>query len=298
MQCTIKKLNATKCVLNIEVPRDHLKETEEEVFKSLNNTATIPGFRKGKAPYDMFMRYHKNSFEDEVVRKSVPRYCEEAFKQHQLDIIDYPSIKDIKLDKTRFSFTAEVEVKPVVPMDESSYKHIHIKRGETEIKDKEIDKAVESIDHLIDEVMPRKLSESEYAHFSGYSGADALRDAIRAELHLEKLKRNRVIMEETVMKHLLEKVSFSIPESMHRKQIERLVSQEAQNLQMRGIAEEEIEKNREDIRKKSAPLAEKQLKIYYMMEKVIELEKINREKVKDVYNVGMGVILTYAKWDE
>lgn len=296
MNCEVKKLNATKFSLNVTIARGDLKEKEEEVFKTLNNLVTVPGFRKGKAPFDVFIKNHKNTFEDELVKKCIPFYCEEAVKQNNFEVIDYPMIKDIHLTKDGLTFTAEIEVKPDVPVEEKTYKNIPVAVADSEIKDKEVDKVVENIQHLINEFMPGKLTNDEYAQFSGYPHEARLREVLKTELTLEKVRHNRTLAEDKIIQHLLDNVSFSVPESIAHKQAERLLAQELNNLRSRGVSEEEANKNKEEIRKKVAPLAEKQVKIYYIMEKIIALEQVKTDKVKDVYNVGMGLILRYAQW--
>jgi len=296
MNCEVKKLNATKFSLNVTVARGDLKEKEDEVFKTLNNLVTVPGFRKGKAPFDVFIKNHKSTFEDELVKKCIPFYCEEAVKQQNFEIIDYPMIKDIHLTKDGLTFTADIEVKPAVPIEEKTYKQIPVTVADSQINDKEVDKVVENIQHLVGDFMPGKLTNDEYAQFSGYPDEARLREVLKTELYLEKVRHNRTVVEDKIIQHLLDAVSFSVPESIVRKQAERLLAQEMNNLRSRGVSEEEAEKNKEDLRKKIAPLAEKQVKIYYIMEKIIALEQVNAEKVKDVYNVGMGLILRYAQW--
>jgi len=296
MNSEIQKLNATTFEIAVVVPRAELREKEQEVFKALNNTLTIPGFRKGKAPYDVFMRHHQMLCDDELIKKCVPQYCEEAVKAHRLELIDYPSVRDIHLDKDSLRFTAAIETKPEVKLEPDQYKHMRINVPEDAVKEQEVDKAIENLHTTISGFFSGKLSGDECAKFSGYPTEAKLRDAVRAELLLEKLKRNRLTIEEQIISLLLKNVSLPVPESVLKKQVERLIAQEIAQLQARGVSGEEAEKHREDIKKRVTPLAEKRVKIYYIMEKIIALEGIAMDTVNDVYGVGMGILLRHAEW--
>lgn len=296
MNSEIKKLNATTFEITVVVPRAELKEKEQEVFKTLNANLAIPGFRKGKAPYEVFMRHHKMRCEDELIKKCVPLYCEEAVKTHKLELIDYPAVRDVHLDNDSLRFTTAIETKPEVKLEEQMYKHMRIKVPEDEVKGQEADKAIENLHATISEFFSGKLSGEEYAQFSGYPTEAKLKDAVRAELLLEKLKRNRLNIEEQLLGELLKNVPLPVPESVLKKQVERLMTQEMAHLQARGVSAEEAEKNKDDIRKRVTPLAEKRVKIYYIMEKIIALEGIAMDKVNDVYSVGMGILLRHAEW--
>ena len=113
----------------------------------------------------------------------------------------------------------------------------------------------------------------------------------------EKVKRNRAAVEDQIVNHLLKKVTFSVPESILARQIERNMSQELQGLRMRGVSENEIQKHKDELEKKIRPIAQKQLKMYFIMEEIVGLEGVDKEKVKDPYTVGMGIVLQNAKWD-
>ena len=178
MKSDVKKLNSTKCVISVEVPREKLKEQEKEVFKSLNSQLSVSGFRKGKAPFDVFVAQHRERFENELVRKCIPVFYDEAMRKHGLTAIDYPSVKDVRLRKDSLVFSAEVEIKPQIKIDDTIYKKIPVKYPDDEIKAKEVDRAIENLIKVVGDMTKKKYTPLEFAKFSGYTTEEKLRLAL------------------------------------------------------------------------------------------------------------------------
>ena len=50
MQVEVEELGPCKKLLKVEVPAEHIKERLSKEYGELATTATVPGFRLGKAP--------------------------------------------------------------------------------------------------------------------------------------------------------------------------------------------------------------------------------------------------------
>ena len=57
MKVTADKIEGSQVVLNIEVDAEEMENAIKKAYRRLGAKTTVPGFRKGKAPPEMFERY-------------------------------------------------------------------------------------------------------------------------------------------------------------------------------------------------------------------------------------------------
>ncbi len=113
---------------------------------------------------------------------------------------------------------------------------------------------------------------------------DELKDFIRKNLEEGFEKRSEQDLHEQIFMALLEQVNFEIPNILLEKQKEMLSYEAERYLDYHGLSEEEISKRKEALRQIFHETAEKEVRRYLMLNKVIEQEdfKLTDEEV----NVG------------
>ena len=58
MKVSSEKIEGSQVVLSVEVEAEEMEAAVKKAYNRLGAKATVPGFRKGKAPRDMLERYY------------------------------------------------------------------------------------------------------------------------------------------------------------------------------------------------------------------------------------------------
>ncbi len=147
---TLKILEQTDsgaCIksLKVEVPRDEVNSELDGVYSEFMNQATIPGFRKGKAPKKIVQMKYGKYLNDEAVGKAVDKAFKDAISELDLTPVTDPNIKEIdKDDKEKpIVFEVEFEFHPKVQLGD--YNSIQIQPPSQEVSEKDV---VETLNRL------------------------------------------------------------------------------------------------------------------------------------------------------
>ncbi|MCK9432980.1 MAG: trigger factor family protein, partial [Candidatus Omnitrophica bacterium] len=127
MKTEVKKLDSTKCQLDVEVSGEIVKNKFEEIFAQVAKEAKVPGFRPGKAPRDLLEKHYGARVHEQVLKELVPDIYNQAVEAEKLDVIELPQIADVRLDRSSLSFKATVEVTPEIPLKEYKNRRINYK---------------------------------------------------------------------------------------------------------------------------------------------------------------------------
>jgi trigger factor len=143
MQVTVENIAALERKLTISVPAE---EIDNEVLNRLRKLAAktkIPGFRPGKAPFELVERHYGNSALQEVLVDLVNSSYEEAIAQKNLNPIGQPRIESLPYKSSQpLTYTAIFEIYPDVKIDLSNFE---IEKPVVEITPQDIDAALERI---------------------------------------------------------------------------------------------------------------------------------------------------------
>jgi len=104
--------------LRIEVPEPAVEAELRRTEQDYRRRASLPGFRKGKAPVELIRRKYRRQIEEDVLERLVPRYWEQARAEKELEPLMPPQVEDVALEDTRLTFTAHVEVRPEVRVEQ------------------------------------------------------------------------------------------------------------------------------------------------------------------------------------
>lgn len=152
MEVKIKKLPKNETELTIEIPANEfdvfLKQTEETFYQNFETA----GFRKGKAPKEIFKReVDEKKIYEEAARTTVESTMREALQQEKVEAVGLPKIEIMKLSlgnpfvyKMTFSALPKVKI--------CNLKKIEVARKKIEIVDKEINQ-------MLDEIRLRRRKE-------------------------------------------------------------------------------------------------------------------------------------------
>ena len=99
---SLKKVENNKVKLDIEITNSHLKKSINRAYREISKKAKIPGFRKGKVPFNIIdINFGKEYVLNEAASISISELYPKIIEESGLKPIDYPKVKIIKVIKTR-----------------------------------------------------------------------------------------------------------------------------------------------------------------------------------------------------
>lgn len=143
MSVQVEKLEHNMAKLTIEVEAEKLEAAMKKAYNKNKNSFNIPGFRKGKAKYEVVKKMFGpavfyNDAADALLQEEYPKAIDECGE----DVVSSPTVDLVQLEEGKpFIFTAEVALKPAVKLPE--YKGIEVTKADLEVTDEDLEKELE-----------------------------------------------------------------------------------------------------------------------------------------------------------
>lgn len=136
--------DASKGTLTFEIDVDTINKGIDEAFVETRKKITVPGFRKGRVPRQIFNQmYGEESLYQYALNKVLPDAYNEAVKETNIQPVDQPKIDIKSMEKGQpWVLTAEVDVMPEVKLGE--YKGMEVPAQDTTVTDADVDDALET----------------------------------------------------------------------------------------------------------------------------------------------------------
>jgi len=142
VKVTREKTENSQAFLRIEMEPAEVEESLEQSYRRLVRKASIPGFRKGKAPRAVLERYlGRDSLLEDALNNLLPQAYDEAVKEQEIEAIASPSIEIAQTDPVVFKAT--VPLKPTIELGD--YHHIQLTPEPVELTDDEVDTVIEQL---------------------------------------------------------------------------------------------------------------------------------------------------------
>lgn len=142
MDITTEPLENCQLRLTITVDEEQAQQAMQRAARQIAQDVNIPGFRKGKAPYELIVQHYG---EERVRREAADLLAEEVYHQalEENDIHPFApaDLDDLKLHPLTFSFT--IPLRPSV--DVGKYRSYRLKPPRVKISRKEVREALEQI---------------------------------------------------------------------------------------------------------------------------------------------------------
>ena len=134
-----KTENNNEVKLEITVEAEKFDGAIKTVFNKNAKYFNIPGFRKGKAPYQIVEKtYWAQIFYEDAFNEVAGLAYEEALKENKIEAVSKPEIDLVQIEKGKdLIFTAVVSTKPEVTL--GKYKGIEIKKVEYNVSDEDVE---------------------------------------------------------------------------------------------------------------------------------------------------------------
>jgi trigger factor len=147
MNVNIEEISTIKKKVSIEIPENDVTKEVDSFYKDLGKKAKIKGFRPGKVPRDILVRYFKDYVKAEVVQKLIQDTYPQVLSENDLHPVSPPVIDPGEfVDGKPFQYSAVIEVKPEIKLE--GYIGLKIEGKKEEVKEEEVEERLRNLQNL------------------------------------------------------------------------------------------------------------------------------------------------------
>ncbi|MCF7916783.1 MAG: hypothetical protein K9L61_03305 [Candidatus Omnitrophica bacterium] len=294
MEVKVQKIDKLKHKLDIKVTGKDFLDKKNKFYSEASKKLKVPGFRPGKAPLDVVKKHHQKTLEDEFIKQHLPVIYQQALEESKVSPAGMPKVSDVKVTEDTLSFSAEVETQPQIEVKESAYKGIKIKDQKVKPDSKQIKEMIEKFKEEVKKISEKELDDQKLAKWASYPDMDSFQEAIRAQIQLDGLQKRRQDIDNQIRTHLLKNIKIDVPKSEVDRYHQQLVGRQMQQLKQQGLKEDDLKKYKNDFAKKLKPMAEDEVKFFYILRAIAKKE--NMKKDRGMAEAVLGLILSEAKF--
>ena len=142
MASTIEKKEHSQVVISLEANKEEWAEALKKSYNRNKNRFQVPGFRKGKVPYQLVCQYYGEGvlYEDAMNEIANAQYPE-AVKEHDLKIVSRPQMDVTDINEDGIKYTITVYVKPEFELGQ--YEGVEVPFKDQEVTDEDVDAEIE-----------------------------------------------------------------------------------------------------------------------------------------------------------
>ena len=242
----IEKLEHSKVAIKLECDREEFNKALMSAYNKNKKRFQVPGFRKGKVPYQLVVKYYGEGvlYEDAIDEIVNPAY-QEAVKENSLEVVSRPELDVETIDENGMKYTLTVTVKPEVKL--GKYEGVEAPYMEREITDETVNADIEAMrrrNSTLENVedRPAKEGDTVVIDYEGFKDGVAFEGG-KGEGYSLKLGSKSFIpgFEEQVAGHSVDEeftIEVKFPEDYHA---EELKGQDTTfNVKIHNIKEEKI----------------------------------------------------------
>ncbi|MFQ6101239.1 MAG: trigger factor [Anaerolineae bacterium] len=142
LKITTEPLENRQLHLTIEVDEERAQQAMRRAARQIGRHVSIPGFRKGKAPYDLIVqRYGEDAVRKEAAESLAEAIYREALEQEEIAPYAPGVLEDAALHPITFKFT--VPLRPTV--DLGNYRDYRLKPPKVKVSRKQVQQALKEI---------------------------------------------------------------------------------------------------------------------------------------------------------
>ncbi|MCQ2465909.1 MAG: trigger factor [Clostridia bacterium] len=144
MASTVEKLEKSVVAISLEATREEFEAGMKKSYEKNKKKFQIPGFRKGKVPYQMVIKYYGEGvlYDDAIDAIANEQYVA-AVKEHDLKVVSRPDLEIQEINENGMKYTIKVTVQPDVKL--GAYEGVEVPYSKREVTDETVNKEIESM---------------------------------------------------------------------------------------------------------------------------------------------------------
>jgi FKBP-type peptidyl-prolyl cis-trans isomerase (trigger factor) len=289
MKTEVKNIDSSKKELSISVEGDIVKNKFEDVFKKISKEGKVKGFRPGHVPRDILEKEFSSVAHEQVLKELIPELYNKVLEEEGLNVFDLPHITDVKLDRSRLSFKAQVEITPEIAV--KNFKGLKITYKKVKVSADEIKRNIDSLKET------RKIDvlDDNCAKNLGYPNLEELEKSVERQIAVGKDNAQRRELENQIIEQLTKGLDFKLPQSLVNRQLDDLLRQAKVELALRGIPKEKIAEQEKEYIKELEPQARNQVKVYLVLSEIAKKQNLPLDE--QMPRKVMELLFKEASWE-
>ncbi|PIQ84352.1 MAG: hypothetical protein COV75_02665 [Candidatus Omnitrophica bacterium CG11_big_fil_rev_8_21_14_0_20_63_9] len=271
--------------VRVRVTPDVLAPLRSTIVAEFARQATLPGFRKGKAPADLIERQYGKEIHDETLHRATRQAFEQVTKEHQLKPVGpFEVTKADYADAQGLTLEALVEVEPAFALGQ--YKGLALKRPPVEVTPDDLDRSLKNLQESMAQLVPkaegqeekeRKVPalDDELAKDLGFKTLEELKGHVEAKLRESRRAAQSQALENDLCEELLRRHAFDVPPRLVARQTERLARDFKVRLMLSGKTEAQVEDEAPTFTEQLRTSAERLVKLGFLLDRIAEQESIS-----------------------
>lgn len=144
MKVSLKSVGPCRQMMKIEVPAESVAAERAELLKYYTQGVALPGFRKGRAPQALVEKKFAKDILSDLKERVVPKFYHDAVEKEGLKVVAVVDVSEPEVtDGQPLCFDVTIDVPPEFKLPK--YEGISIKAGKTDVEEKEVDAALQSL---------------------------------------------------------------------------------------------------------------------------------------------------------
>ena len=269
--------------LRLHVTQEAIAPIRAAVLAQFQRTATLPGFRKGKAPVELVERQYAQPIREELMQRATRQALEQAAKEYDLKPVGPFELKAANLSETDgLTLEARVEVEPAFAL--SGYKGLSLTQPSSDVAPEELDKALATLQESMAQLVPtteggakeRKVPalDDELAKDLGFEKLEQLRTHVEAKLREQKQVAQAQAIEAALCEELLTRHTFEVPLRLVGRQTDRLTRDCKVRLLLAGTAEDKLDEEIATFTQQLRTSAARHVKLTFILDRIATQESI------------------------
>ncbi len=163
MASTIEKKEHSQVVINLEASKEEWNVALKKSYNKNKNRFQVPGFRRGKVPYQLVCQYYGEGvlFEDAITELANEQYPV-AVKEHDLKVVSRPEMDVQDINDEGIKYSISVYVKPEFELGQ--YEGVEVPFKDQVVTDEDVDAEIERMrkrNSSLEEVTDRPAQEGD-----------------------------------------------------------------------------------------------------------------------------------------
>lgn len=144
MNINVENTGPCKKLLKVEVPYSEMKDDVNRIRSTVQQKAAIPGFRAGKAPWNLIEQYYGGTVDTEIKNQVVHSVFPKVLEEKKIHPVRSPVVSKVEYKKDEgLSFQMEVEIAPLFELPQ--YIGIEIEKKGMEVTEEHIEEELKHI---------------------------------------------------------------------------------------------------------------------------------------------------------
>ncbi len=301
MEYEIKEKTSSKMVIEVKESKEEIENAKKDAYKKLANKVKIPGFRQGKAPYEIGAQMiGEDRILEEALDALVNKTLSIVLEKEGVYPLTHPDVHVDELSSEAVKYRVEVEFLPEVQVDLNKKQEVSVS---IEVSEEEIEAKLKELQDSFTEIAPvhravqkgdvvevqYEKENGEAVPFTAIAGEDKVIGNFAEQILNRNINDKFEVTTETT------KIEFQVNsiKEKHVPEIDDSLAKTAgfENLQ---ILTAEIKKNIEENKKLQAE-EQKGKEVLKKMVKDLEIElpqKFIQEEIEERYK---DIVERYAK---